>query len=304
MQWMIQNNVPGFTQEAVRTLERKNQGDLTLINEVAEAHFNPTDGQKLLQAGSSAVAQVPVANAFWGTGAAAGPVATNDPMPFMMNFWKEEREKDREHQKEMQADQNKFMLEVIDKMVVQPQPQAPPPAPKRQAEQAPAPGRHRQKLRAEYVPQPQGPSAAAEAPAAGGYNLGIKTAGRPYVLKLDPQNPEHQRIFAWLKLNLPELVSEVPLPAGAQKDEGVFLKLTDLQDALLSIPAFNRMVNGRRLGVEDIKRVLFISFPMANVGPWKAFHRCIGKKDEKGGAHAFHHYELNKEGLRRLQRMP
>jgi len=100
--WMAHKKIPGFIDKAVRTLERKNQGDLALADEVFQAAFAPTDGQKLLQAGSSAVAQVaqsPAANGFWGMGAAAGPVATNDAMPLMMHFMKdmkEEREKDRQ----------------------------------------------------------------------------------------------------------------------------------------------------------------------------------------------------------------
>ena len=95
---MAQKKIPGFIDKAVETLERKNQGDLTLADETVEAHLNPTDGQKLLQAGSSAVAQVPqppAANGFWGMGAAAGPVATNDATA-MFKYLAEKDDKDRQ----------------------------------------------------------------------------------------------------------------------------------------------------------------------------------------------------------------
>ena len=119
MRWMIQNNVQGFTEEAVRTLERKVQGDLSLANETVQAHLNPTEGQKLLQAGSSAVAKVaqsPAANGFWGMGAAAGPVATNDVMPALLRYLESREEKDRQHQKEREEkDRQARALELAER---------------------------------------------------------------------------------------------------------------------------------------------------------------------------------------------
>ena len=156
--------------------------------------------------------------------------------------------------------------------------------------------RKRQKLRAAPVPKPQGPSAAAEPPSSG--------RGRPKgsvtVLKLD--SVEHSAIFAWLKNNLPKFVFEV---AEARKKENRTLYLTDLQEALLAIEEFKRMVGSRKLAVESLKRAMLLAFPMSGVGPWKAYHSRIGPEDEKGGRHGFHHYELNYDKLEDLiQQMP
>ena len=97
---MAHKKVPGFIDEAVRTLERKNQGDLSLADETVQAAFDPTEGQKLLQAGSSAVAQVPADHGFvrfnGGMGAAAGPVATNDSTAMFLQYIRDKDEKDRE----------------------------------------------------------------------------------------------------------------------------------------------------------------------------------------------------------------
>jgi len=220
----------------------------------------------------------------------------------------------------MQARQDKFMLEmqamqdkVLERlsgslqMAMQSQalpapppqdPQAeqpPPPAPKRQAEQAPAPERHRQKLRAAPIPQPLGPSAAAAPPAYGG---GPKTAGRPCVLKLDPL--EHQHIFEWLHANLPKMVFEV---SEERQQENRFLKLTDLQEALLVIPAFDRMTGSRKLGVDSLKRAMFHVFPLSCAGPQKSFDRRIGNRHEKGGHTGFVHYELKWNKVKILTQM-
>ena len=100
LKYMAHKKIPGFIDKAVETLERKNQGDLSLANEVAQAHFDPTDAQKLLQAGSSAVAQVPADHGFvrfnGGMGAAAGPVATNDSTAMFLQYIRDKDEKDRE----------------------------------------------------------------------------------------------------------------------------------------------------------------------------------------------------------------
>ena len=99
LKYMAHKKIPGFIDRAVETLERKNQGDPTLIDETVEALLNPTDGQKLLQAGSSAVAkaaQAPAANAFWGMDVADRPVATNDSTAMFLQFLQEDREKDRQ----------------------------------------------------------------------------------------------------------------------------------------------------------------------------------------------------------------
>lgn len=221
----------------------------------------------------------------------------------------------------MQADQNKFMLEVIAKMAGQapppqavqaPPPQAPeaeqpeqasPPTPKRHAEQAPASGCHRQKRMAQFIgdhaPQPLGPSAAAAPFAYGG---GLKTPGRPCVLKLDPV--EHRHVFEWLHMNLPKIVSEV---SEERQKDNVFLKLTDLQEALLVIPAFARMTGSRKLGVDSLKRAMAHPnvFPLSCVGPQKSFDRRIGNRHEKGGHTGFVHFELNWNKVKTLmQQMP
>ena len=312
MEYMVQNNVQGFAKEAARTLERKVQGDLSLAHETVQAHLNPTEGQKLLQAGSSAVAKVaqsPAANGFWGMGAAAGPVAANDATA-MFKYLQEKDDKFFKYlveRDEKQQENNDKLFKYLVQALPAPPPQAPqaeqppPPAPKRQAEQAPAPERHRQKLRAAYVPQPQGPSAAAEAP---GPVHARRGAGRPKgsftVLKLD--SVQHRPIFTWLKDILPRFVSEVP---EARKKENQTLYLTDLQEALLAIQQFKRMVEGRKLAVESLKRAMLLAFPMSGVGERKAYHRRIGPEDEKGGRHGFHHYELNYDKLENLiQQMP
>ena len=113
---------------------------------------------------------------------------------------------------------------------------------------------------------------------------------------------QHRPIFTWLKDILPRFVSEVP---EARKKENQTLYLTDLQEALLAIQQFKRMVEGRKLAVESLKRAMLLAFPMSGVGERKAYHRRIGPEDEKGGRHGFHHYELNYDKLENLiQQMP
>ena len=229
------------------------------------------------------------------------------------------------------------MLEMVDKMLVQPQAlPAPPPqalqgveaveaAPPQAAqdEQAalPAPKNSlsrlaeqgvkadevrpkRRKLRLEgRVPQPQGPSEFAQPPSSVDAR---RSAGRPKgsvtVLKLDSVNSTHREIMTWLKVNLPKFVSEVP---EARKKKNQVLYLTDLQEALLAIPVFRRMVDGRKIAVESLKIALFRAFPISTVGERKAYHHRIGPADEKGGRHGFHHYELDYDKLEILiKQMP
>ena len=117
MEWMIQNNVPGFAKEAVRTLERKNQGDLTLIDEVAEAHLNPSSAQVLMQAGSSMVAKLPENIAFVNPAVNA---AGADGMVKLLDFMKEQREADEKREqkrceadKEERQEREKFMAKLM-----------------------------------------------------------------------------------------------------------------------------------------------------------------------------------------------
>ena len=99
------------------------------------------------------------------------------------------------------------------------------------------------------------------------------------MLYLDPD--EHKDIFDYLKKTLPALAPEVP---DERKEECQFLRLTELQDALLSIPAFIRMTGNRRLGVECLKRAMFLAFPMSTVGLHKKYHRRIVCRQRKGAA--------------------
>ena len=117
LKWMANKKVPGFIDKAVETLERKNQGDLTLINEVAEAHVNPTSAQKLMQAGSSEVAKLPEIIAFVNP---AVNTAGADGMVKLLEFMKEQREADekreekrREADKEERQEREKFMAKLL-----------------------------------------------------------------------------------------------------------------------------------------------------------------------------------------------
>ena len=102
---MANKKVPGFIDKAVETLERKNQGDLTLINEVAEAHVNPTSAQKLMQAGSSEVAKFPENIAFVNPAVNA---AGADGMVKLLEFMKEQREADeKREEKKRQAEEER-----------------------------------------------------------------------------------------------------------------------------------------------------------------------------------------------------
>ena len=114
---MAHKKVPGFIDKAVETLERKNQGDLTLINEVAEAHVNPTSAQKLMQAGSSEVAKLPENIAFVNPAVNA---AGADGMVKLLEFMKEQREADekreekkRQADKEERQEREKFMAKLM-----------------------------------------------------------------------------------------------------------------------------------------------------------------------------------------------
>ena len=103
--WMAHKKVPGFIDKAVETLERKNQGDLTLIDEVAEAHVNPTSAQKLMQAGSSEVAKLPENIAFVNPAVNA---AGADGMVKLLEFMKEQREADeKREEKRRQAEEER-----------------------------------------------------------------------------------------------------------------------------------------------------------------------------------------------------
>ena len=105
LKWMAHKKVPGFIDKAVETLERKNQGDLTLIDEVAEAHVNPTSAQKLMQAGSSEVAKLPENIAFVNPAVNA---AGADGMVKLLEFMKEQREADEKREdKRREADEKR-----------------------------------------------------------------------------------------------------------------------------------------------------------------------------------------------------
>ena len=91
---MAHKKVPGFIDKAVETLERKNQGDLTLIEETAQAYANPTAAQVLMQAGSSKVAKAPESIAFVNPGPVGPPAPATDGMAKLLDFMKEQREAD------------------------------------------------------------------------------------------------------------------------------------------------------------------------------------------------------------------
>ena len=106
---MAKKKVTGFIDKAVETLERKNQGDLTLIDEVAEAHVNPTSAQKLMQAGSSKVAKLPENIAFVSPAVNA---AGADGMVKLLEFMKEQREADeKREEKRREAEEKKRQAE-------------------------------------------------------------------------------------------------------------------------------------------------------------------------------------------------
>jgi len=102
---MNAKNVPGFTDEVVDTFIRKVQGDLTLIDDVAEAYMNPTSAQVLMQAGSSKVAKLPENIAFVNPAVNA---AGADGMVKLLEFMKEQREADeKREEKKRQAEEER-----------------------------------------------------------------------------------------------------------------------------------------------------------------------------------------------------
>ena len=94
LKYMADKKIPGFIDKAVETLERKNQGDLTLIDETAQAFMNPTAAQVLMQAGSSKVVKPPETIAFVNPGPVGPPASGADGMAKLLEFMKEQREAD------------------------------------------------------------------------------------------------------------------------------------------------------------------------------------------------------------------
>ena len=100
--WMAHKKVPGFIDGAVDVLNRKTVGDLTLAEEVVNAHVQPNEGQQFLQAGSSAVAQSR-GTAAGGSAVAQSRMPATHVLPFMMNFMASQGDKQRKWQEEQQA---------------------------------------------------------------------------------------------------------------------------------------------------------------------------------------------------------
>ena len=99
---MAHKKVPGFIDGAVDVLNRKTVGDLTLAEEVVNAHVQPNEGQQFLQAGSSAVAQSR-GTAAGGSAVAQSRMPATHVLPFMMNFMASQGDKQRKWQEEQQA---------------------------------------------------------------------------------------------------------------------------------------------------------------------------------------------------------
>ena len=121
LKYMAQKKIPGFIEKVVETLERKNQGDLTLIEETAQAHVNPSSAQVLMQAGSSKVAKAPETIAFVNPGTVGPPAPAADGMANLLQFMKDQREADRierlEREKEREKrdnQQNNFLLALVE----------------------------------------------------------------------------------------------------------------------------------------------------------------------------------------------
>lgn len=100
--WMAHKKVPGFIDGAVDVLNRKTVGDLTLAEEVVNAHVQPNEGQQFLQAGSSAVAQSR-GTAAGGSSVSQSRMPATHVLPFMMNFMASQGDRQRKWQEEQQA---------------------------------------------------------------------------------------------------------------------------------------------------------------------------------------------------------